>query len=176
MLTSAIVLYVVRKSHGPVAVRGRISAHLSLEDVLHSQSTEPRKESADSIRHRKGWPDVRQHTSHFSTSWQTSPLSREPTIASIPHNDFHGAHRCSTSSNTKTPQNPKRPIPFPSTVHSYHPGPRSWTVKIPSTNGVFEDVAAPSARSSISRITRYIPRMSLFREVMRDEVCHIRSL
>ncbi|KAF8559218.1 hypothetical protein OG21DRAFT_710042 [Imleria badia] len=184
-LRSLSVLYAVRKSHGPVTVRGRISVRLSLDDVTHDQPTEPRKESADTGRNRRGWSDIRPHTKHFSASWQSSSSLREPSIASIPHDGFQRVHSYSTPGSAETAQNSKRPFPFPSTVHSHPPAPRSWTVRMPTTTDgshLPDSVAAPfklstsQSHSPISRFTRYIPRMSLFREVMRDEVCRISSL
>jgi hypothetical protein len=176
----------VRKSHGPVAVRGRIFLPLSFDDVIYySQPTEPRNECADSVRNRRAWSDFRPHTDHFSTSPPASPLSREPSIASIPHDISQGMHSYNTPCNAETTQNLKRPLPFPSTIHSRPPVPRSWTVRIATAidgSPLPERVAAPfksptsPARFPISRFTRYIPRMSLFREVMRDEVYQIRSL
>lgn len=166
----------MRKSHGPVAVRGRISLPLSFDDFnYYSQPTEPRRESADSVRNRRAWSDVGPHTHHCSTS----PLSREPSVASIPHDKSHGMHSYNTPCNAEITQNLKRPVLFPSTIHSRPPVPRSWTVRMPTAidgSHLPERVAAPfnpptsPARFPISRFTRYVPRMSLFREVMRDEV------
>lgn len=173
VLTSATVLYAVRQSHGPVTVRGRVSVRLSLDDVTHSQPTKPSKESADSARNRRGWSDDRPH---LPTSSQAPPSSREPSILSTPTDGFQRVHGCDTPGNAETPQSQKRPILFPSTIHSHPPGPRSWTVRMPTaTDGsqLPQSSAAPPTspvHSPMSRFTRYIPRMSLFREVMRDEV------
>ncbi|KAG6381319.1 hypothetical protein JVT61DRAFT_5727 [Boletus reticuloceps] len=180
LFNCACFLYAVQKSHGPVAVRGRISVRLSLDDVTPRQPTEPRKEGAESVRNRnrRGWSDLRLHTNHGPTSSQISPSSPESSIASTPHDGFQGVH---SLINAETAQSSKRPIPSPSTMHSLRPAPRSWTAKMPATmdgSHFPESVAAPiklptfPAQSPISRFTRYVPRMSLFREVMRDELCY----
>lgn len=175
------VLYAVRKSHGPVAVRGRISVRLSLDDVTYDQSTEPSKQSADSVRNRRGWSDIRPHTNHFSPPWRSSSLSREPSIASIPHDGSQRVHSYNTPGSAETAHNSKRSFPFPSTAHSHPPAPRSLPTTtsgshLPESRAAPFKLSASQSHSPISRFTRYIPRMSLFREVMRDEVCHIGSL
>lgn len=155
-----------------MAVRGRISVPLSLDDVTDSL------EGPDSLRNRRGW----LHTDHFSTSPKTSPLSREPSIPSTPRDESQGTHSYHTPDNAETTQNSKRPVPIPSTIHPPTPAPRSWTVRIPTpTNGLHLPAGAAtpptfSTHSPISRFTRYVPRMSLFREVMRDEVYQSSSL
>ena len=92
-------------------------------------------------------------------------------------------HIHNVSASAETDQNSKSFIPFPSTLHPHTP--RSCIVRMPT---ITDDprlpprVATPFTRStspvhsSTSHFTRYIPRMSLFREVMRDEVYQSRSL
>ncbi|KAI9572832.1 hypothetical protein HD554DRAFT_1374334 [Boletus coccyginus] len=146
----------------------RISVPLSLDEVTDSL---PTTEGADSVRNRRGW----LHTDHFSTSPKTPPLSRQPSIPSTPRDESQGTHTFHTETTTR---NSERPAPIPSTTHTHTPAPRSWTVRMPTPTDSLHPparVATPptfSTRSPISRFPRYIPRMSLFREVMRDELCY----
>lgn len=183
-ISQLIVLYVVWKSHGPVAVRGRISVHLSLDGDSHSQPTGPIRKTAHSSQHWKDWSDGSPNNCFLTSphTHHTLPLLREPSSASIRHDESQRIHAYNTTVNAEIAQNTNCSIPFPSTVHHTS---RSCTVRMPTTTDGLQlppRVATPFKRStspehpSPSHFTRYIPRMSLFREVMRDEVYQIWSL
>ncbi|KAG9314490.1 Sin-like protein conserved region-domain-containing protein [Chiua virens] len=153
----ACFLYVVSKSHG-LAVRGRISVHLSLDDVPPIQPNDPRKDTADSLRRCK----VRSN--------DAPPTNRPllPSRASTLHDESQKMQNCNTPGNTDTIQDSKRPISFPSAVHPHHPASRSWAMEMPTTT---KGPTSPT-HPSMSRFTRYVPRISLFQKVVRDELCY----
>ncbi|KAG1773180.1 hypothetical protein EDD22DRAFT_859310 [Suillus occidentalis] len=153
-------LYAVWKSHGSAAVRGRITISLSLDDVADPH-LDTRKESIESRKtnySRRGWWD------YVSTvDPPPFPQRSRATHPTIPTPKFRTAER------VRDPENvPPLPIESPLTrtptirVSTTHPNPR--------TNPPVPRRASSPAVSSISRISRYMPRVALFTEVMRDEL------
>ncbi|KAH7931145.1 hypothetical protein BV22DRAFT_999103 [Leucogyrophana mollusca] len=179
-------LYAVWKSHGSAAVRGRISLTLSLEDVAVREENEV-KESVDSNHRPRGWWDYvpnRESTAHLSTRSRQrieSVVSQERSIISVVRD------RTRTLVNSDLEPDPEAPPPPQSSANGEFGRPRRPRT---STVRMSETIDGPSfarreavlphlpyrpaspALSSMSRITRYIPRMALFREVMRDELCY----
>ncbi|KAF9229453.1 hypothetical protein BS17DRAFT_743530 [Gyrodon lividus] len=181
-------LYAVWSSHGSAAVRGRISIQLSLDEVNHEQPFEHRKESTDSAHGRRGWWDYvppLDAANPFS-----SPRSRQPSLSSQERSVRRDASRRTRNRDaegrTEAVQFPKTPVPVPSTEFTHFPGPvpRPSTVRMSATvegSHALRKEPMPFRRStsptfsSMSR-TRYMPRMALFREVMRDELCYTTTI
>lgn len=165
-----IVSYAVWSSRGRPATRGRISIQLSLEDV---PTQDPNSENAPA---RRGW-------------WDYVPKSEQPEEAPLdkerPSNSPEGffrvfynkvatlfykpEHRQSTVYLRKPSLPGEYPLPQP-------PHPPTIRISNPDRPPNSKDQSIVRRRctspapSSFSRISRLIPRMILFREVMRDEV------
>ncbi|KIJ68299.1 hypothetical protein HYDPIDRAFT_36792 [Hydnomerulius pinastri MD-312] len=183
-------LYAVWKSHGSAAVRGRIAISLSLDEVNDAPPPEVRKESTDSVHTRRGWWDyvpTLDATNPFSPqrSRQPSILSQERSIVSALREGTRGFHVGDVESGLENARYQKASVPFPSTEVASSPAPRPSTVRMSTTmegqhtsrrDAPFQRRPTSPAFSSMSRITRYIPRMALFREVMRDELCYTATI
>lgn len=159
-------LYAVWKSHGSAAVRGRITVSLSLDNVA-DPPVDSRKESIETTHSRRGWWDYVSTVDHPAPF---SPRSRRTQSLSgdIPMGVLSSKFR--TGERVRDPENvssrPLIPPPPPLT--------RASTIRMSTTlPTVRHDIPRrPSspAISSMSRISRYMPRVALFREVMRDEL------
>ncbi|KAG1826093.1 uncharacterized protein BJ212DRAFT_1318021 [Suillus subaureus] len=158
-------LYAVWKSHGS-AVRGRITVSLSLDDVPDPH-LDTRKESIESHKtthSRRGWWDYVPTVDNppFSQrSRRTQSLSRD---SSIP---MGGLSKFRTGERVRDPENvPSRP-PIP-LLPTEPPPIRTSTIHVSTTlPNTCNDVPIPRrpsspAISSISRISRYMPRVGLF--------------
>lgn len=165
-------LYAVWKSHGSAAARGRITVSLSLDDVAETP-IDTRKESIEShktIHSRRGWWDYVSTVDNppFSPrSRRTRSLCRDPAIP------MGGLSKFRTGERLRDPENvPSRPPP----LRAESPLTRTSTIRVSTTlPNICNDVPVPRrpsspAISSISRISRYMPRIALFEEVMRDEL------
>ncbi|KAG0709010.1 hypothetical protein DFH29DRAFT_1036413 [Suillus ampliporus] len=178
-------LYAVWKSHGSVAVRGRITVSLSLDDDVADPPLERRKESIDSQKtthSRRGWWDyvsAVDHSTPFSKPRRTESVSYNPSVLMGARD---GVSKCRSSERVRDAENvPSRPPIAP--LPTEYPLPtRASTVRMSTTieanpNSRHDVLAIPRrpsspAISSLSRISRYMPRVALFREVMRDELCY----
>ncbi|KAH7915378.1 hypothetical protein BJ138DRAFT_1055011 [Hygrophoropsis aurantiaca] len=177
-------LYAVWKSHGSAAVRGRISLTLSLEDVGMKEETEIKEivASHHSPSPRAWWDHTPTlESAAFSARSRQrveSIVSPERSIISVvrdhppttqdSHIESHPGVTFPRQSSTNEESNRSR-RPRASTVKM------SETMEVPSMtrrDDILPFRPASPAFSSLSRITRYIPRMMLFREVMRDELCY----
>ncbi|KAG2129909.1 hypothetical protein DEU56DRAFT_973482 [Suillus clintonianus] len=169
-------LYAVWKSNGSAAVRGRITVSLSLDDVA-DPPLDTRKESIESHKtanSRRGWWDYVSTVDHpgplSPRSRRTQSLTHDPTILMGARDGlfkFRTGERVRDAENV--PSRPPLPTEFPLT--------RTSTVRVSTTIPNIHNDALPIPRrssspavSSISRISRYMPRVKLFREVMRDEL------
>ncbi|KAG1885752.1 hypothetical protein F4604DRAFT_1727935 [Suillus subluteus] len=167
-------LYAVWKSHSSAAVRGRINVSLSLDDVADPH-LDTRKESIESHKtthSRRGWWDYVSTVDNppiSPRSRRTRSLSHDPSIP------MGGLSKFRTGERLRDPENvPSRP-PIPS-LPTESPLTRTSTIRVSTTlPNICNDVPIPRrssspAISSISRISRYMPRVALFGEVMRDEL------
>lgn len=161
-------LYAVWKSHGSAAVRGRITISLSLDDVADSH-LDTRKESTESRKtnySRRGWWDYVSTVDpppFHQRSRTTHSLSRDPTI---PTPKFRAGER------VRDPENvPSRPSIAPLPLESTRTSTIRLSTSHPNPRNVPRRASSPAV-SSISRISRYMPRVALFTEVMRDELFH----
>lgn len=157
-------LYAVWKSHGSAAVRGRITISLSLDDVADPH-LDTRKESIESRKtnySRRGWWDY-VSTVDPPPFHQRSRTSRDPTI---PTPKFRASER------VRDPENvPSRPSIAPLPIESTRTSTIRLSTSHPNPRNVPRRASSPAV-SSISRISRYMPRVALFTEVMRDELFH----
>ncbi|KIK47315.1 hypothetical protein CY34DRAFT_799474, partial [Suillus luteus UH-Slu-Lm8-n1] len=150
-------LYAVWKSHGSAAVRGRITISLSLDDVADT-----RKESIESRKstyNRRGWWD-------YVSTVDPPPFPQRSRTTRLPTPKFRTAERVRDPENvpSRPPLPTESPLTRTSTIRlsTTHPNPRN--------NPPVPPRASSPAVSSISRISRYMPRVALFTEVMRDEL------
>ncbi|KAG2350518.1 hypothetical protein BDR05DRAFT_954608, partial [Suillus weaverae] len=169
--------YAVWKSHNSAAVRGRITVSLSLDDVADPH-LDARKESIESHKtthSRRGWWDYVSTVNHPPSfpprSRRTQSLSRDPSIPMSSLSKFRTGERVRDPENVPSrPSIPTLPIQSPVT--------RTSTIRVSTTlQNTRNDAPIPRrpsspAISSISRISRYMPRVALFREVMKDELCY----
>lgn len=167
-------LYAVWKSHGSAAVRGRITVSLSLDDVADPHLV-TRKESIEShktIHSRRGWWDYVSTVDNPPfppRSRRTQSLSRDPSIP------MGSLAKFRTRERVRDPENvsPRPPIP---SLPTESPLSHTSTIRVSTTcPNTCNDVPIPRrpsspAVSSISRISRHMPRVALFGEVMRDEL------
>ncbi|KAG1755138.1 uncharacterized protein EDB91DRAFT_1342835 [Suillus paluster] len=166
-------LYAVWKSHGSTAVRGRITVSLSLDDIV-DPPPDTRKQSVDSHKTThslRGWWDYVSPVDHSTRPHRTESV---PSILMSPRDclsKFRLGERVRDAENV-----PSRPpiAPLPT---EYPPRPstvRMSTTIEPSRHDVLPISRRPSspAISSLSRMSRFVPRVALFREVMRDELCY----
>ncbi|KAG2077157.1 hypothetical protein BDR04DRAFT_1089487 [Suillus decipiens] len=164
-------LYAVWKSRGSAAVRGRITVSLSLDNVADPTPKES-IESHKTTHSRRGWWDyvstVDNPPSFSQRSRRTQSLSRD---SSIP---MGGLSKFRTGERVRDPDNvPSRP-PIPP-LPTESPLNRTSIIRMSTTfpnarNDTFPRRSSSPAISSISRISRYMPRVALFGEVMRDEL------
>lgn len=167
-------LYAVWKSHGSAAVRGRITISLSLDDVAdpHLDTRKDSIESGKPTYSRRGWWD------YVSTvdpppfpqrSRRTQSLSRDPSFPMASLSKFRTGERRRDPENVHS-----RPSSTPLPIES--PLARTSTIRVFTTipnsrnNAPVPRRTSSPAISSISRISRYMPRVALFTEVMRDEL------
>ncbi|KAF8844054.1 hypothetical protein BDN67DRAFT_963546 [Paxillus ammoniavirescens] len=184
-------LYAVWSSYGSAAVRGRISIRLSLDEVNHEQPFEPRKEGTDSAHRRRGWWDYvppLDAPNPFSSprSRQPSLLSQERSFVTV-RRDRSRRIRNGDAEGSIAVQLPRIPASIPSTEFTHFPGAVPWPPVATMSSTVeashaprrepmpFRRPASP-ASSSTSRLTRYMPMMTIFREVMRDELCYTATI
>ncbi|KAG2061993.1 hypothetical protein BDR06DRAFT_1016013 [Suillus hirtellus] len=165
-------LYAVWKSRGSTAVRGRITVSLSLDNVADPH-LDTRKESIGShktTQSRRWWdyvPTVDHPTPFYPRSRRTRSLSHD---RSIPMSRLP---KFCTRERVRDPENvPSRPPIPPLPTESTRTSTIRVSTTIPDTRN---DTPIPRrssspAISSISRISRYMPRVALFKEVMRDEL------
>ncbi|KAK0208608.1 hypothetical protein DFS33DRAFT_1304539 [Desarmillaria ectypa] len=166
----ACFLWAVWKSRGSPLARGRISIRLSMDDCAESEAPNP--ETAP-----RGW-------------WDYVP-KKEAAVSSTAinhHNNFIRSlynKLISIASDSEPPilARPARKISIPSDFPIPHP-PRPSVVAISEalperrSNDPSERFSKSSSdrlspvSSSYSRLSRYMPRMELFREVMKDELCY----
>ncbi|KAK0465429.1 uncharacterized protein EV420DRAFT_1514318 [Desarmillaria tabescens] len=165
----ACFLWAVWKSRSSPLARGRISIRLSMDDCAESETFNP--ETA-----RRGW-------------WDYVPKKEAPVSSPVTgHNNFIRSlynKLISIPSDSKPPRLPfpaqKTPIPSDSPI----PQPPRPSVAAISEALPERPSDEPSERfsrrssdrlspvpSSYSRLSRYMPRMELFREVMKDELCY----
>ena len=175
-----IVIFAVWKSSGAPAVRGRISLNLSMgaPDEAPTVRTE-RKSSDDSHgRGRRGWWDYVPKSHGEKQHQGQSQFPKQHGLGGI----FHGLRDaiCMDRPIEVPGRKPSLPGEFPLSQpphSSHHPSTvRAPTVRISeniliSSSDRRRDTRPLSPVHSLNNIrTGLIPRMVLFREVMRDEV------
>ncbi|KAG1833957.1 hypothetical protein EV424DRAFT_1532781 [Suillus variegatus] len=166
-------LYAVWKSRGSTAVQGRITVSLSLDNVADPH-LDTRKESIEShktTQSRRGWWDYVSTVDHpapfHPRSRRTRSLSHDRSIPMSRLPKFRTRERMRDPENVPS-RLPIPPLPTEST--------RTSTIRVSTTiPNTRNDAPIPRrssspAISSISRISRYMPRVALFKEVMRDEL------
>lgn len=164
-------LYAVWKSRGSAAVRGRITVSLSLDNIADPTPKES-IESNKTTHSRRGWWDyvstVDNPPPFSQRSRRTQSLSRDSNIP------MGGLSKSRTGERMRDPDNmPSRP-PIPP-LPTETPLNRTSIIRVSTTfpntrNDAFPHRSSSPAISSISRISRYMPRVALFGEVMRDEL------
>lgn len=149
MLTHLIcsVLYVCWKSRGSPAARGRISIELSMDDLPIEFPADP----VDKPKQvRRGWWD-------YVPEDQEAPAATPEVLNEKSPNKVKGFFR----KIKKSPLPAQKPKALATGLRS-----RAQQVKINAVPAVRNSFAP----STMSRLSRLIPRMELFRQVMRDEV------
>ncbi|SJL06027.1 uncharacterized protein ARMOST_09363 [Armillaria ostoyae] len=163
----ACFLWAVWKSRGSPLARGRISIQLSMDDCAELDTSNP--ETA-----RRGWWDyvpkteaaasspATEHNNNFTRSFYKKfksivSNSEPPTLT-------RSARKTSIPSDFPIPQ-PPRPsvVAISEALHERPSNDPSERFSRCSSNRM------SPAPSSYSRLSRYMPRMELFREVMKDE-------
>ncbi|KII93201.1 hypothetical protein PLICRDRAFT_35385 [Plicaturopsis crispa FD-325 SS-3] len=146
------------RSRGKPSVRGRISIQLSMAD-----DNDATAEGGDTVDRRGWWDYIPKASGDADARSVNGPpdgiisrISEKRPPAATLH-----AHQPS----------------LPSTLHESHP-PRPTTVRISEATDTPSErrresspARAPSPTSS-TRLSRLMPRMVVFREVMRDELCY----
>lgn len=178
-IKNALVLYAVWKSHGSVAARGRIAISLSLDDVI-DPPVEGRTQSMEASHSRRGWWDyvpTADPSSHRSR--RTESIGSHDTSARGGVRGFRSGDRvCDPESSV-----PSMP-PIPPPPLDCNSPPRTSTVRMSTAIQALPNFRRESALiiprrssspafSSTSRMSRYMPRVALFKGVMRDEVSNV---
>ncbi|KAK0198708.1 hypothetical protein F5146DRAFT_1020728 [Armillaria mellea] len=161
-------LWAVWKSRGSPLARGRISIQLSMDDCAESDTSNP--ETAC-----RGWWDyvpkteaaasfpTTEHNNNFTRSFYNKFKSiisnSEPRTLTRP------ARKTSIPSDFPIPQPPRPSVVAISEALPERPS------NDPSERFSSSSNRMSPAPSSYSRLSRYMPRMELFREVMKDELC-----
>jgi len=172
-IKNALVLYAVWKSHGSVAARGRIAISLSLDDVV-DPPVEGRTQSIETSHSRRGWWD------YVPTAYPSSHRSRRTESAGSHDTSVRGGVRGFRSGDRVCDPESSVPAmpPIPPLPLDCNSPPRTSTVRMSAAlpNPRHESALIIPRRSSspsfssMSRMSRYMPRVALFKEVMRDEV------
>ncbi|EGN92129.1 hypothetical protein SERLA73DRAFT_157175 [Serpula lacrymans var. lacrymans S7.3] len=182
-------LYAVWKSRGSSAVRGRISLQLSLHEIMdRPQDIIPTKETVE-----HDLASIQKSRSHYT--FMSEPPSRSLSLArtetrtksfisdarsvlSTARTNLSRSRSCNTITNEET-----LPLPTSATRKLAPPEQAPNPQRRPSTIRISEAMERRSMHrqvrptpqrpsSTFSRLSRYMPRMALFREVMRDELCY----
>lgn len=164
----ACFLWAVWKSRGSPLARGRISIRLSMDDSAELDNSNPDTS-------RRGWwdyvpkteevvsPPAADRSRNFVRSFYTKIKSivsdSQPPILTCP------ARKPSISGDYPIPQ-PARPSAVAISEASPVRPSNDDSERFPSHSNRISPVP-----SSYSRLSRYMPRMELFREVMKDELC-----
>ncbi|PBL00743.1 hypothetical protein ARMGADRAFT_1006867 [Armillaria gallica] len=164
----ACFLWAVWKSRGSPLARGRISIQLSLDDCTELDASNP--ETA-----RRGWwdyvpkteaaasspsTDHNNFTRSFYNKFKSIVSNSEPPTLTAP------ARKTSIPSDFPIPQPPRPSVVAISEALPERPS--NDPSERFSRSSLNRNSPAPS---SYSRLSRYMPRMELFREVMKDELC-----
>ncbi|OJA10796.1 hypothetical protein AZE42_00305 [Rhizopogon vesiculosus] len=168
-------LYAVWQSHGSVAARGRVAISLSMDDIP-DPPVERRTQSMDTSHSRRGWWD---YVPTADPSSLFSSRSRRTESHDLSARD--GVRRFRSGDNVENSVSSIPPVP-PLPL-DYNSPPRTSTVRMstaiqtcpnPRRESALPTSQRPSspALSSMSRISRFMPRVALFKEVMRDELLY----
>ncbi|KAK0456204.1 hypothetical protein EV421DRAFT_1750978 [Armillaria borealis] len=162
-------LWAVWKSRSSPLARGRISIQLSMDDCAELDTSNP--ETA-----RRGWWDYvpkteaaasspsTEHNNNFTRSFYNK--FKSIVTKSEPPTLIRSARKTSIPSEFPIPQPPRPSVVAISEALPERPSnDPSERFSRSSSNRM------SPAPSSYSRLSRYMPRMELFREVMKDELC-----
>lgn len=171
-----LVLYAVRKTSRSATYQGRLSIR-TISDVRRGHKAENSGDTSrsDADQGRRGWWDYVPEASQSNLNLlSTTPKPSSDTRRSIrlPRFSHLSSTRPSQSVYRKSSIRGEHPIPQPL---QRAPSVTFSRVRSPQARESAEDPQAhhrrlSSASSMMSRISKYIPRMQLFKEVLRNEV------